>query len=116
MAQKNSDLKEIAPGIYEGTSPAKGEVRRFIKLPKGLDRSEMVAGLEAILGFDSRKNPGDATRHWFFDITEKKEEIGGEIYFRCLETADVLDLEQGLKDFNNRLKEYRAAHSEGSRK
>lgn len=88
-------LKEIEPGIYEGHSPAKNEVRRFIKLPDGLTDDEMTAAVEAVWGVDtSVGDPWKKTVHLSHNLREKNEEIGGSTFVRFLADASLETLRE----------------------
>ena len=102
-----NELREIAPNIYEGISPAKGEVRRFILLPE-VTEAEMLKGLEEMFGKDSTKNPWDATVHFAYDLTEKNETINGQTYQRCLANAEIRSMQERLRKFNDRVARFRS--------
>ena len=106
------ELKEIAPNLYEGTSPKKVEKRRFILLPDGLTDQELMQGLEGMYGLDPKKEAWDATAHLQHDLTQKIEIINGRRYIRLLLGAPIEKMEENLRKFNERVRRFRNEQAE----
>ncbi|MBT3538782.1 hypothetical protein HOF40_01940 [Candidatus Parcubacteria bacterium] len=102
----DDQLKEIAPGVYEGVSPAKNEVRRFIALPENLTDDEELRVTVAAL--DMRPEAAFA-----INLKEKNESIGGRTFIRYLSDADPKELETRAKLAQNCLTELRLEGREG---
>lgn len=101
-----SDLTNISGSVYEGTSPAKGDKRRFLKLPTGLTEQDTISFMEGF--FAGKKLEGWAlTAHMNSDVTEKNEMIDGEQYVRLLLSADPAVIQEKEKIALGVLEQYR---------
>ncbi len=109
MPNQMTELTELGPGIYEGQSPAKNEVRRFILIPDGLTEKELDSGLQFLYIKEPEKQ--SAFAHLIFDLGEKMEEIGGKQYIRFLADSSIEDLREWLDKFKEGVENCRERES-----
>ena len=100
-------------GIVRTKSPARGDERIFVRVPENLSEGELFSFVEAIHhGRISEDGDWRTTAAMNIDVNEKIEEIDGERYLRCLNSADVSKLTKNLIRAEKYIRESREARSE----